>query len=425
MRSIPVLLLYLSFVTSASAQAVTASFFNQYMVDAPASASLGQSAPIQVLTITDAPIHMNIQAFTSSSPVVMVYDRAAVPGNTIAIGAWNNFNIQLDLRDRSGNGYSADQILFSGYDTPSPGTWTNSAGVLNALAILPACTTVNNQTTCITNPNLDQFEVSSQAIVFDPTNAPFNLRSTPCIQGAFDNGYEEFMLNDAAAAPFQDFKIFTFKQGFQFNFYGQSWTQVWVSSNGHVSFGGADTSFPNISVQSIRTGVPRIMSFFTDLVPEGMPYAATRVYAQQFKDSTGLTKVRIVHDHLAEFGNATGPHGGEIILTDNDNIAVYVPGYQGAPSINTGVGITPGNGVDPSVSGFGVDLSAAWGTMLVRGPGKSAFELFVPPSAASPNPIDLIGFGNIMNQPVGPGIVFLKNNNLPNTSPSNSGYIIQ
>ncbi len=412
----------------AAAQAVTASFFNQYMVDQPASASLGVPAPIQVSAITDAPINMNIQAFTASFPVIMVYDRAAALGNTISINQYNNYNIQLDLRDRGMNGYVVDQILFSGYDFPSPMTWTDSAGQLTHTILLPACTTTSTgstvTTTCITNPNLDQFEVSSQAIVFDPTNPPFNLRSTPAVQGLFDNGYVEFSLNDSAAAG-EDYGIFTFKQGFTFRYYGIVYTQAYVSSNGHVSFGAVDTSFPNPTVQGIRTGVPRIMSFYNDLVPEGMPYPSTKVYAQQFKDSSGLTKVKFVHDHLAEFGNATGPHGGEIIITDNDDIAVFVPGYNGTPSINTAVGITPGGGIDPNVPGFGQDLSVRYGTFFIRAPGKSAFELFDHGQNPATNMIDLIGFANVPSHPVGPGIVFLKNNNQPNTTPSNSAYIIQ
>lgn len=421
MRITQTLLLVALLAGFAGAQGVTANFFNQYFVDGPASNSLGMSSPIAASSITDAPVNMNVQAFNMSFPVVMLYDSAAVLGNTSIINAWNNFNLQIDLRDKGNDGYT-NQILFSGYDTPNSETWTDNTGQLSATAMIPACTTVVSTTTCITNAALDTFEVGSQAIVFDPTNPPFNLRTTPSFQGTFVNGYEQFDLNDSGG---EDFEIYDFKQGFTFRYYGIIYTQAYVSSNGFVSFGAADTSFPSISVNSVRTGVPRIMSFYNDLVPQGMPYPTTKVYAQQFKDATGLTKVKFVHDHLAEFSNQTGPHGGEIIVTDNDDIAVFVPGYNGTPSINTVVGITPGNSIDPNVSGFGPDLSALYGTNTVRGPGKSAFELYDHGPGTPQNPIDVIGFANVPAHPVGPGLVFLKNTNTSNTTPSNSSYIVQ
>jgi hypothetical protein len=39
--------------------------------------------------------------------------------------------------------------------------------------------------------------------------------------------------------------------------------------------------------------------------------------------------------------------------------------------------------------------------------------------------MDLIGFQYNLSHPVGPGVVFLKNTALANTTPTNSGYIIQ
>lgn len=279
---------------------------------------------------------------------------------------------------------------------------------------------------CLSLPLFEDFQIGSQAIVTDPTNGPFNVNSTPGIRGQFLSGYQEFNLAGDLS------QTFTFKDGFDFKFYGQTFTSAHISPNGFVSFGQTDNGFPSPSVNSIRAGVRRIMSFYNDLVPEatsaggGPAYANTRIYAQQFKDAAGLTKVKFVHDHVAEFSNLTGPHGGEIVITDNDDIAVYVHSYNGVPSINTGVGITPGNNIDPNIPGLGRDLSALNGTNFAPAAlGKAAFELFDHGPGGGTNPIDLIGFNFNPAHPVGPGIVFLKDTSALNTAPGNSRYIIQ
>ncbi len=405
-------------------QAVTATVNTQYMVDAPASVSLGMAAPIQATAITDSLITMNIQAFPISAPVAMVIDRSGTLGTTIVINAWNMFNIQMDIRDVGGNGY-ADQVLFDGYNSPTANTMTNAAGQFSAVASMASCVKQANIPTCTQIQLYNKFEISSQAIVNDPTNPPFNVRSTAAIQGTFRNGYKKFQLNDSLAIG-EDFGIFPFRNGFTFNFYGVNYTRAFVSSNGHISFGAVDQSFPNPSVNNVLSGVPRIMSYYTDLSPEINTFAnPTRIYAQQFRDPSGLMKVKFVHEYVAEFSNVSGPHGGEIMITDNDDIAVYVHGYQGPPSINTVVGITPGNNVDPNVFGFGPDLSALHGTLTARGLGKSAFELFDHGLFPINNPIDLNGFANSVNDPIGRGIKFLKNPSALNTTPFNSSYIIQ
>ncbi|MFT7617129.1 MAG: hypothetical protein ACI97A_000763 [Planctomycetota bacterium] len=409
---------------------VTAGNFNSYMVDQPAATGTGLTSPIPASSITDAVITMNVQAFPiADSPVAMIIDRGPVLGGTIQINALSFGSLQIDLRDKGNNGYS-EQILFCGFSSPvSLATHTGGGGAFSATTGIPACAqNTNGVTICITNSIFDQFEIGSQALVVDPTKIPLGLETTPAVQGLFDNGYKQFMLSGESNG------VFTFKQGFVFKYYGLSFTQANLSANGFVSFGQVDTGFPSPTVSSIRTGVRRILSFYNDLVPEqlnatgtGPAYALTRIYAQQFKDVNGLTKVKFVHDHLAEFSNTTGPHGGEIIITDNDDIAVFLPGYNGVPSINTAVGITPGNSVDNNVPTFGENLSQRFGTLYTPPSlGDSAYEVFDHgPPAGVLNPIDLIGFANNPTHPVGPGIVFLKDTNVPNTTPTNSRYIIQ
>ncbi|MFT7618914.1 MAG: hypothetical protein ACI97A_002562, partial [Planctomycetota bacterium] len=374
------------------AQGVVGGAFNQYMSDAPANTSIGEASPILRNAITDSPIVLNIRGFPVVGPVALIFGVASNSGLVIDINATTLFGMQIDVADRGAPGYG-DQTLFNGFASLTSKTITSATGEFSRTTMMPTCfpsgASVGN---CLPLPGFGEFEIGSQAVVTDPSNGPFNVSSTPAILGKFVSGYQEFALSGDLSGTF------TFKQGFQFQYYGLNFTQAHISSNGFVSFGQVDNSFPSPTVANVRLGVRRIMSFYNDLVPEavapggGPAYANTRIYAQQFKDANGLTKVKFVHDHLAEFSNQTGPHGGEIVITDNDDIAIYVPGYNGNPSINTVVGITPGNGVDPVVAGTGKDLSARFGTLWSPAAlGKSIFELFDHGPGVITNPIDVVG----------------------------------
>ena len=131
---------------------------------------------------------------------------------------------------------------------------------------------------------------------------------------------------------------------------------------------------------------------------------------------------------------ADAEHGQEILSVrpterlacdENGDIAVYLASYQTTTSIDTGVGITPGGNLGPAVTGFGSDLSLLSGTMTTLAPAASAFEVFDTASVVPANPLDLIGFGAGTGNAVGQGLVFLQNTALANTTPTNSGYIIQ
>lgn len=400
---------------------------SSYMVNATPSSGVGQSSPISVSTMTDTPLNLNVRGYPLSFPVVMLYDAATTLNNTIVLNAFSNYNFKIDLRDRNTNGYG-DQILFDGFARPSPATWTDNTGNLSVVAEVPACLLQNNALNCITSSAAQQFEVSTQALVYDATNVPFNIRSTAATKGTFDNGYQQFSLS------FDNSASFAFKQGFTFRFYGTVYSTCWVSANGFVSFGPtADTSFPSPTVSSIigspsNFTVPRIMPFYTDLEPQIGTYgAATRIYARQFTDSAGVRKVKFVHAYLAEFSDLTGPHGGECVITEQGDIAVYVAPYQTSPSINTAVGITAGSASNQTLASFGVDLSAKRGTNFALSPGGHGFEVFDHFNTTPVHPLDLIGvgFGTAATNGVGDGTVFLKNTALANTTPLNSGYIIQ
>ncbi len=419
-RTLPITILLLACLGLPAQQ--QNSFFASLSVDSAPSPTM--PAPVTVNVLTDSDIRLNLQGFPGVHPVVVLFSTSFAPGGSLSINAvpsLNQYGFGIDIPDQGSPGYS-DQEYVNGYLLPGSSSFTDVSGNLSLTINLPACVVVNNQPTCVTAPN---WEVSAQALMVDPTNAPFGVRSTGAGVGLFTNGFQEFSIGTDA------FATFAFRGGFTFPFYGNVYTQAFISENGYIAFGaGGLTGFPTLTVNAITTGPPRIMSFYDDLVQGQSGGVQARIYAQQFAVSgpggTQVRKIRFVHWMLQEFGNTTGPHGGEIVITENGDLAVLVAGYNSMPSINTFVGITRGSG-GPVVTGFGRDLSqdVALGPTTVP-MGQHAFELFdhgTPGGAV--NPLDVVALGSLLTSSVGPGIKFFLDPTTPNVSPSTTGYIIQ
>lgn len=390
-----------------------------------ASLSLNSTSPLNVLgqavtsagVFTDSLITINIQAFPAT-PVVLLY------GNYSANATVTPYNFRVDLVNE-GNVY-ANQILLNGYTNPSPNTYTQpGTGSFSYTGAIPACTFPGGVLTCLTQTT---FTKSVQAIVQDPSNAPFNIRSTGAGTLNFTNGYTNFNLSTLSG---DNSTTYAFQGGFTFNFYGTTYSSCFVSANGFVSFGAQDNGFPSPTVGSVRGGVRRIMSFYEDLEPQPGATPSTfnpRIYAQMYVEN-GVRKVRIVHERLAEFANATGPHGGEIVLWENGDINVYVASYQVAPSISTAIGITPGNNIDPGGTGtvgqtaYGRDLStdATLGPTFL-GINRIGFELFDYTNVPVTNPMDIIGMGFNPQNPSDSGIRFIRDTSVTGAQ---AQYIVQ
>jgi hypothetical protein len=63
----------------------------------------------------------------------------------------------------------------------------------------------------------------------------------------------------------------SFQGGFQFPFFGSSYSSVFVNSDGNITFGQSDTASTDRGVTRFNSGPPRIGGFFADLNPETSP----------------------------------------------------------------------------------------------------------------------------------------------------------
>ena len=335
--------------------------------------------PLSTPVFTDSVINVNVRTLPNS-PVLLL------GGSTLAIGARTDFGFSIDVAALGAGGNYAPNILLDGFTQPQLGGATDPTGILTAGFTVAACAVIGvNCALPIT------FNSVAQALVPDPTTMPFGVTATAADVATFVNGYRPYALNGNTAA------FHNFLGGFTFPFYGTTYNGCWISSNGYVSFGAVQQGFPNPTVLDMRTGPPRIASIYTDLEPQ-LGGANSRIFARHY-ELAGVRMLDIQHQNIPEFGNATGPHGGIIRLSENGDIAVIVT-PQAPPTINTAVGITPGNNLDngfpaaPGQTAFGRDLSVDVAAAPVTpGANRAAFELFdLGGGGITANPIDLIGF---------------------------------
>lgn len=365
-------------------------------------------------------------AFIGSVNVVRLSGAPSMPV-LIAFGAYqpNAFtapNFGFDLADAGG--FYANQILLSGFSNgPQPGAQTNATGTLQ-ISMTLTCPVSGAGACAAFLPAV----TALQSVIGDATNAPLFIRSTAAsVISVFDGPPTTFTLTG------DNSQTFSFPPGFVFNFYGTNYTNCFVSANGFISFGATDTGFPSPSVATVRAGVRRIMTFYQDLEPQVSTSAyTTRVFAHSFVDA-GQTKVRVVQENLSEFADSTGPHGGEIVMSQNGDIEIFMPPYCQTPSINTVFGITPGANIDsgftpvPGQTPFGRDLTADANLgPTPLGINRIGFELFdygAIPFMAPVNPLDLVGFGFTPGALYSPGVRFLRNPLV--TGVGQAEYIVQ
>ena len=173
--------------------------------------------------------------------------------------------------------------------------------------------------------------------------------------------------------------LYKFPDGFTFPFFGKTYTEVFVNSDGNLTFGQGDhTSDPRDPARFLN-GPPRIAPLFTDLDLSN---------TGQVTATSGTGEFTFTWDHVPEFAD-TGtppPNTFSVTLFSNGNIrfsyqqlAVTPDPDQNFPAgLQAVVGIGPGGGV----AGQTVDLSTSPSLPIA---GKPIYEVFTGTT------LDLVG----------------------------------
>lgn len=181
----------------------------------------------------------------------------------------------------------------------------------------------DSQLLVVPNP----FDLHGKQIVFEPVirnrysytsdNAHFDSDASDPLS-IEDDGFAELTLND-----------------FAFPFAGKEYKQVFVNSNGNISFDSGDPEPPDL--ENLIDGPPRIAPFFADLDPE----SAGSIVVRQTKDFATITWFKVPeffsHDQFAY-----GENTFQIILYSSGRIdLVYSDDLTATQAL---IGIVPGYG---------------------------------------------------------------------------------
>ncbi|MSR75243.1 MAG: hypothetical protein EXS14_07225 [Planctomycetes bacterium] len=154
---------------------------------------------------------------------------------------------------------------------------------------------------------------------------------------------------------------------FAFPFYGQIWTQVGISSNGLLTFGGISID-PTEQVGDFISGLPKVAVLWDDLSPQVQGSVSVCATSNAFQVSwTGVPQF-----YLPDNNNAV------VTLYPSGAISMTWPGIELADSL---VGIAPGS-LQGALSVANFSGAAAYGNSNGSGP---LFESFLPCC----NPFDL------------------------------------
>jgi len=153
-----------------------------------------------------------------------------------------------------------------------------------------------------------------------------------------------------------------FGLGFDINFFGTAYNQIYLNNNGLVTFGGATSAYASspINVQSTR---PMITAFWTDLDTRNNPNADAGVYLSQTSTQTVITWNKMGYFSSNYSGYATF----QVVLNDSSAI----PTGQGDIGFFYG-SMSSGTDTHNASAGFGDGLSAVNADELSWDTGRSS-----------------------------------------------------
>ncbi len=269
---------------------------------------------------------MSVTGATPNSEYIILVDRD--PGPTFFPSA---NNLQVDL------GFSVNFLAF-----PSTFADSNGDGSLNLISNEPGA--IGGTFFC-------------QALAVDPI-APFGISVSNQTRGTI-HPQVPTSAGSRTNLNLADDSSALVPLGFSFPFYGQTYTEAYVNSNGTLTFGQANTSF-TITESFFLSGAPTIAGLWTDLNPQlggAVEWDATSTPGQ-----TITFHWTNVNDNLQG-----GPNTFSISLDLNGHI---ITDY-GACTVSEGiVGMTPGMSAAP----MGINLSSiGWSN---HGLTESVYEDF-------------------------------------------------
>src|ERR1035441_1384045 len=205
---------------------------------------------------------------------------------------------------------------------------------------------------------LNQFELDNATLTFTPAAA-----GTPRYRYAYSGlGYDGSAADRGSpvvALGDDDARAFTLP--FAFPFYGATYRQVFLNSDGNLTFTAAESASTDRSVGRMTGGPPRISPLFDDLDPS-QPGGGVRFYAD-------ASYVVFSWVNVPEYGPGA-PQTFQVRLNVDGSIQFS---YSGVSPTSAVVGIAPGSAAPgTSVVSFRNDASAEYAAAVVERFGNVA-----------------------------------------------------
>ncbi|MBL8178872.1 MAG: hypothetical protein JNK48_29635 [Bryobacterales bacterium] len=193
------------------------------------------------------------------------------------------------------------------------------------------------------------FNLSSKGITFTPASEFTRYRFT-----TQDSAFDELAASGGARLDgLDDDDTRRVDLPFAFPFYGQSWSSLWINSDGNVTFGEGDSQPVTKTIGLLSGGPPRIAPIFADLDPS-RTQGGVRFYADP-------AKAVITWFEVPEFGVTSRTNTIQLRIYPDGRIETAYPSVSVANGVT---GIAPGRATGSTelvsfFQGSTADFSAA------------------------------------------------------------------
>jgi uncharacterized protein (TIGR03437 family) len=202
---------------------------------------------------------------------------------------------------------------------------------------------------------LNQFNLDGSTLAFAPAGATAARYSYAVNPLGYDAAAAAAGLPQAALDDDDTRRI---DLPFTFPFFGASYNQVWVNSDGNLTFTAGDSASTQRSLGRMTAGPPRIAPLFEDLNP-GQTAGGVRVLAEAARVVVSWVKV----PEYSSTGAGT-PQTFQVKLYPDGRIEFS---YSGASPGSAVVGISPGNLTPPTtLVDFASDPSASYTSTIAE-----------------------------------------------------------
>ena len=138
------------------------------------------------------------------------------------------------------------------------------------------------------------------------------LAASPAVAQQVVSGF-----NGATVGPCDDCATGAVALGFSANFFGTTYTDTFVSSNGYVTFNSGQTAFTPTGLGASYTGQPIIAPFFADVDTRG---TGTETYGTG--TFNGMNAFGVTWDAVGYFNQETSPTNTfQVLLVDRSDVA--------------------------------------------------------------------------------------------------------